>query len=298
MPQLYQEFVTEHQGSKWVEVLGARMHYVEVGDPDGEVILLGHGAPTNAFLWRNILLELAAPGRRVIAFDLIGFGRSDHPDLDYSFETHSAYMDGFIQELDLRDVHLVLHDISGQAGFGYAAANPENVASLASLEVLYRSFTGIDEMGPLIGPLFQQLQTPGVGEALMIDQNLAVEGNLDLGTATDLDPAVKDTYAWFFTDPESRDVNLEFALSTPIAGEPAAAAAFVDSYAAWLSTSDVPKLVFRPSDGLVPPGQVETATEFNNVTVVDVPGSGHFGQEDVPEVIAEQLNAFYETLGI
>ncbi len=298
LPDAYQTFIADSGGSKWVDVDGSKMHYVDVGDPTGDIILLGHGAPTNAFLWRDVMDNLATPGRRVIAFDLIGFGRSDHPDLNYSFETHSRYMAGFIEALGLEDVHLVLHDISAQAGFGYAAAHPDNVASITSFEALYRSFASFEEMGPLIGTLFQQLQTPGVGQELMIEQNLAVTGNLDLGTATDLDPAIKDVYGWFFTDPASRDVNLEFALSTPIAGEPVDAAAFVDEYSAWLAVSDVPKLVLRPDAGLVPAVQYETAATLPAVTVVDLVGAGHFAQEDGPDQVAAALNSFFQSLGV
>lgn len=298
-PEPYQDFITSVGGSKWVDVKGSAMHYVEVGDPDGEVILLGHGAPTNAYLWRDVITELEQPGRRIIAFDLIGFGRSDHPDVDYTFETHAEYMTGFIDALELEDVNLVLHDVSGQAGFGYAAANPDNVASIASFEVLYRSFESFDEMGPFAGPLFEQVRQPGVGEKIVIEDNIPIAQNLDAGTATELDPEVRDVYASFFADPESRDVNLDFIRDTPVGGEPASGAAFVDNYAEWLTNStNTPKLVLAPEMGLVPPVQFETAKTLPNVEVGMIEGSGHFAQEDNPTLVAKQLNDFYESSGV
>lgn len=298
-PEAYQTFISDNGGSKWVDVNGSDMHYVEIGDPDGEVVLLGHGAPTNAFLWRDVMTDLAKPGRRVIAFDLIGFGRSDHPDVDYTFATHADYMTGFIEALELEDVNLVLHDVSGQAGFAYAAENPNNVRSIASFEVLYRSFTSFEEMGPFAGPLFQQVKQPEVGEKLIVEDNLPVVQNLDAGTATEMAPEVKEVYGSFFEDPESRDVNLDFIRDTPVGGEPVDGAAFVDNYAEWLrSSTTTPKLFLSPEMGLVPLVQFETAKTLPNVEFGTIEKSGHFAQEDNPASIAKQLNEFYETSGV
>ena len=82
--------------SRFVEVLGSKMHYVEQGE--GNPILFLHGNPTSSYLWRNII-PFAAEHGRAIAVDLIGMGRSDKPDLEYRFVDHARYVDGFIERV-------------------------------------------------------------------------------------------------------------------------------------------------------------------------------------------------------
>ena len=93
--------------SKYIDVLGSRMHYVEEGS--GDPVLFLHGNPTSSYLWRNIIPHISPIGR-CIAPDLIGMGKSDKPDLDYGFFDHSRYVDGFIDALGLGNMTLVIHD--------------------------------------------------------------------------------------------------------------------------------------------------------------------------------------------
>lgn len=89
--------------SRFATVHGAQMHYVEQGA--GEPILLLHGNPTSSYLWRNVIPYLS-PSGRVIAVDNIGFGKSDKPDLAYSFADHARYIDGFVDALGLTNITL------------------------------------------------------------------------------------------------------------------------------------------------------------------------------------------------
>ncbi len=66
--------------AKYVEVLGSKIHYIDVGT--GDPILFLHGNPTSSYLWRNIIPHVV-PAGRCIAMDLIGMGKSDKPDLEY-----------------------------------------------------------------------------------------------------------------------------------------------------------------------------------------------------------------------
>ena len=79
--------------SKYVEIHGSKMHYVDEGS--GDPILFLHGNPTSSYLWRNII-PYAVPHGRCIAPDLIGMGKSDKPDLSYRFSDHYKYIKGFI----------------------------------------------------------------------------------------------------------------------------------------------------------------------------------------------------------
>ncbi|MEE9280781.1 MAG: alpha/beta fold hydrolase, partial [Myxococcota bacterium] len=83
----------------YVKVLGSRLHYVDEGA--GSPILMLHGNPTSSYLWRNVIPHLTARGR-VLALDLIGMGKSDKPDIDYTYADHIRYVQGFIEALELR----------------------------------------------------------------------------------------------------------------------------------------------------------------------------------------------------
>ena len=145
--------------SKFVEVLGSKLHYVEdgVGDP----ILFLHGNPTSSYLWRNVMPHLS-PGARCIAMDLIGMGQSDKPDLEYRFVDHARYVDGFIAALGLERVTLVIHDWGSALGFHHARRHEANVKGIAFMEAVMRPVTW-EEWPHTVRPLFQSFRTPDVG---------------------------------------------------------------------------------------------------------------------------------------
>ena len=93
--------------SRYVEVHGSKIHYVEEGS--GDPVLFLHGQPTSSYLWRNVIPHLS-PVARAIAMDNIGFGKSDKPDIEYRFVDHAKYVEGFIEVMGLKNVTLVIHD--------------------------------------------------------------------------------------------------------------------------------------------------------------------------------------------
>src|SRR5258705_12192099 len=99
--------------SKFTKVRGFNIHYVEQGQ--GEPILFLHGNPTSSYLWRNIIPAVAnGSGRRAIAVDLLGFGKSEKPDgIEYSLKLHAEIVSGVIQNLNLKNLILVADDWGG-----------------------------------------------------------------------------------------------------------------------------------------------------------------------------------------
>jgi haloalkane dehalogenase len=89
-----------------------RLHYVDEGPRDGAPVLLMHGEPSWAYLYRKIIPALAAKGHRVLAPDLIGFGRSDKPAAraDYTYARHLAWTSDWFTGLDLTGVTLFCQD--------------------------------------------------------------------------------------------------------------------------------------------------------------------------------------------
>ncbi|MHA7900945.1 MAG: haloalkane dehalogenase [Henriciella sp.] len=131
----------------YLEVEGYRIHYVDEGPRDGEIILLMHGQPSWSYLYRHMIPPLAEAGYRVIAPDLIGFGKSDKPlqQSDHSYQMHNDVMTAFARELDLQGVTLFAQDWGGLIGLRMVAAEPDRYARVML------SNTGLPAAGGLQG---------------------------------------------------------------------------------------------------------------------------------------------------
>jgi pimeloyl-ACP methyl ester carboxylesterase len=104
--------------SHYVDVDGARMHYIDEGV--GETILCVHGNPTWSFAWRNFVKQLSSK-YRVIAVDHIGCGFSDKPqEYPYTLRQHISNLERLLQTLDLQKITLIAHDWGGAIGMGAA----------------------------------------------------------------------------------------------------------------------------------------------------------------------------------
>lgn len=108
-----------------------RVHYVDEGPQDTDPILMLHGEPSWSYLYRFMIPPCAA-GHRVIAPDLVGFGKSDKPAAitDYSYQAHMDWMKAFIEALDLRRITLVCQDWGSLIGLRLAAENEERFARI------------------------------------------------------------------------------------------------------------------------------------------------------------------------
>ena len=117
----------------YVEIDGLRMHYVDEGPRDAAPVLLLHGEPSWSYLYRKMIPPLAAVGHRVIAPDLIGFGKSDKPvsRSNYSYAGHVAWMAAFLEALDLRDITLFCQDWGSLIGLRVAAEHEQRFARIA-----------------------------------------------------------------------------------------------------------------------------------------------------------------------
>jgi len=110
--------------------LSGRMSYVDHGPRDGRPVLLLHGNPSWSFLWRDLILKLAARGRRVIAPDHVGMGLSARPDRFLRLADRIADVEALIAHLGLKEFDLGVHDWGGAIGFGVAGRRPERVGKI------------------------------------------------------------------------------------------------------------------------------------------------------------------------
>jgi haloalkane dehalogenase len=142
-------------------VLGSHMAYRESGPPGAPVTLFLHGNPTSSFIWRDIIPHVAKVAR-CVAPDLIGFGQSGKPDIDYGFADQVRYLDAFIEGAGIRSVYLVAQDWGTALAFHLAARRPDFVRGLAFMEFI-RPMAGWEEFHQReeARALFQRFRTPG-----------------------------------------------------------------------------------------------------------------------------------------
>ncbi len=109
-----------------------RMHYLDEGPDDGPPIVLLHGEPTWSYLYRTMIPPLADAGNRVLAPDLIGFGRSDKPSRieDYTYQRHVEWVTSWFERLNLKDVTLFVQDWGSLIGLRIAAEQGDRIARL------------------------------------------------------------------------------------------------------------------------------------------------------------------------
>lgn len=110
-----------------------RVHYVDEGPRDAPVVLMMHGEPSWSYLYRQMIGPVVAAGYRVVAPDLIGFGKSDKParKSDYSYARHVAWMQLWLEQLDLTRITLACQDWGSLIGLRLLAAMPERFAAVA-----------------------------------------------------------------------------------------------------------------------------------------------------------------------
>jgi haloalkane dehalogenase len=282
---------------QFAEVNGKRIAYLEAGA--GDPIVLLHGNPTSSFLWRNIIPELEGSGR-VIAPDLIGQGDSEKlPTSEgadrYSFEIAFDYLDGLLREIDAnQNITLVIHDWGSGLGFHWARLSPESVKGIAYMEAIVMPMTWEDWPESARG-IFQGFRSPK-GEDLVLERNMFVEAVLPSSIIRDLSDEEMAAYRAPFDSPEHRQPTLNWPRQIPINGEPLHMVELVDAYAAFMASTDIPKLFINADPGSILVGkQRQFCRTWPNQTEVTVKGL-HFVQEDSPQEIGQAVAAWHAGL--
>jgi haloalkane dehalogenase len=261
---------------------GLRMHYVEEGT--GEPVLLLHGEPSWAFLYRKLITPLAGVAR-VVAPDYFGFGRSDKPTRieDYSYDFHYASIERLADELDLRAATVVVQDWGGPIGLRLAVERPERVGRLVILN------TGIGA-GRAPSPEWLRFRAfmRRVGDEIVPGQLVR------LSCVTELAEEVVEAYNAPFPTPESKAGVVAFPELVPTEADHPSAPKMLEVRAA-LERWERPTLVlFSDSDPIFSPAAAERlAARIPGAGPAEiVAGAGHFLQEEKGEEIAERIVRF------
>ena len=266
----------------YLELDGLRLHYVDEGA--GDAVLLLHGEPTWAYLYRKMIPLLAAVAR-VLAPDHLGFGRSDKPTRvdDYSYDLHYGAIERLVLELDLRSTTVVVQDWGGPIGLRIAVEHPDRVSRLVILN------TGI---GAGRAPSPEWLRFRGfvrrVGTALVPGQLVRIS------CVNELDEGVVEAYNAPFPTPESKAGVLAFPELVPTELEHPSAARMLEVREALREWHKPALVLFSDSDPIFTPAAAERlAARIPGAGPAEiVAGAGHFLQEERGEEIAERILRF------
>ncbi len=267
----------------WLDHDGLRMHYVDEGA--GDPVLLLHGEPTWSFLWRKIVPAVTAAGRRAVAPDLLGFGRSDKPTDPgwYSYDRHVDSIVRLVSELDLRNLVLVVHDWGGPIGLRVAVEHAERVDRLVILD------TGVVGGARMSEPWLRfRDAVRHVGGALDIGRLVAA------GTARGLADDVRAAYDAPFPTPESKAGAVAFPELVPTEDDHPSAAAMIRVRDALRSWEKPALVVWGADDAVLPPRVGERFLELipGAARLELVENASHFLQEDAPDDVAAHVAGF------
>ncbi|WP_296615332.1 haloalkane dehalogenase [Sphingomonas sp.] len=253
-----------------------RIHYVDEGPRDAAPILLMHGEPSWSYLYRKFVPILVARGHRVIAPDLIGFGKSDKPAArsDYTYERHVAWMSDWLAALDLTDITLFCQDWGGLIGLRLVAAFPDRFARLI-----------VSNTGLPVG----SGSSEGFDAWLAFSQNVPqfpVGFIVNGGTTRDLTAAEIAAYDAPFPDETYKEGARQFPTLVPITPDHPSVA---ENRTAWavLERFERPVLTaFGDKDAVTKGGErafIDRIPGARGQPHRIIAGGGHFIQEDAPE---------------
>ena len=270
-----------------LSVLDSSMAYREAGSPGDPVALFLHGNPTSSYIWRNIM-PLVAPVAHCIAPDLIGFGQSGKPGIEYRFADQVRYLDAFLANAGTSSAFVIAHDWGSALAFHLAARRPEFIRGLAFMEFIWPMPTW-EDFHPAGRETFQKFRTPGIGEQMILEDNAFIERVLPGAIIRKLTDEEMAIYRAPFSTPESRVPTWRFPNELPIAGKPADVYSTIEDAHAALSRSSYPKLLFAGDPGvLVSPLFADRfAKKLNNCRVLHIGPGLHYLQEDHPEAIGK-----------
>lgn len=277
-------------------VLDSVMAYRDAGSPNSPTVLFLHGNPTSSYIWRNII-PLVEPVGHCIAPDLIGFGQSGKPDIEYRFFDHVRYLDTFLDKAGISSAYIVAQDWGTALAFHLAARRPEFVRALAFMEFI-RPMPTWDEFHPSAVETFKNFRTPGVGEKMILDENAFVERVLPGATVRKLTEEEMVVYRAPFPTRESRRPTWRFPNDLPIAGQPADVYSVIEEAHRALAQSSYPKLLFVGDPGaLVSPAFAESfASGLKSCRLVHIGPGIHYLQEDNPKAIGSALHEWLSEL--
>ena len=279
----------------YTEVKGSKLHYIDEGKATAShTFVLLHGNPTSSYIWRNIVGHLSPLGR-VVAPDLIGMGKSDKPDIDYTYADHIAYIDGFLENLGIdENIIFVVQDWGSGIGLHYAHRYPERIGGLVLLEAITRPIEWSDA-NFIERFIFKRFRHPTKGPKMNGKNNFFVKRFLPMMTRRKLTNAEKAHYAAPYPTVESRKAVWVWPTQIAISGQPAFSHDTIAAYGEWLPTAPMPKLLFHAKPGMIikPKEAAQIKATWENLETIDLGKGKHYLQETYPHEIGRGIANWY-----
>ena len=270
---------------RYAELDGLRVARVDEGD--GAPVVFFHGEPTWSYLWRKVIPPVLESGRRCVAPDLAGFGRSDKPlDLDwYTYDRHTELMTALLDELDINGATAVVHDWGGPIGLRVAVENPDLFDRIVIMDS--GLFTGRQRMSDAWNAF---------RDFVARTEDLPVSLLVRRACLTDPGDAVAAAYDAPFPTAESKAGPRSFPLILPTSPEMAGSAAG-ERVARALHEDERPMLcLWADSDPIL---SLETGRRFAAAIGAPEPeiieGASHFLQEDRGAEIGARIAAWLDS---
>jgi haloalkane dehalogenase len=272
-----------------VQVDGHWLHYLDEGPREAPALLLLHGNPTWSFYWRELARGLR-DGYRVVAPDHLGCGLSDKPqDWPYRLSGHIDNVERLVDELDLRDLTLGVHDWGGAIGMGFAARQPERVARLVVFNTAaFRSQT--------LPRRIAACRIPGFGALAVRGVNAFARAATFMATERGLRGAVREGYLAPYGSWRERIALLRFVQDIPLEPGHPSWSTLLEIEEALPSFRDRPMLiVWGERDWCFTPSfRDEWQRRFPEAEVHRLPDAGHYVVEDAADRVLELVRAFLE----
>jgi haloalkane dehalogenase len=278
--------------SHFVEVNGAKMHYIEegIGDP----ILFLHGMPTSSYLWRNII-PFVAPLGRCIAVDLIGMGKSDKPEIAYTIEDHIKYIEKFIEVMKLKRITFVMHGWGSIIGLTYAVNHQANCKGLVFYEGYLRAHNDDDYSLPYQEQI-HLLQAQMNSSDIINNTTFFIDKILPQGMMRPLTEEEMSHYrAPFLKQGSGRPLQQYLQEMLPKSGK-SNIDKLIDDYAVKLTKSQLPKLMLYSIPGFITTMATAIWAKENlpNLEVVEIGEELHFAQESNPALMGETISVWLQ----
>ena len=261
-----------------------RLHYIDEGPRDGQVVLLMHGEPSWCYLYRKMIPGIVAAGHRAIAPDLIGFGRSDKPaaQADYTYARHVGWIASLVEQLDLRGITMFGQDWGSLVGLRVAAEHDDRFARI----VIGNGGLPTGDRPPT--DAFMRWQKFSQSAPV-----LNIGGLIQGGTATTLADDVVAAYDAPFPDDSYKAGARIFPMLVPTRPDDPAAEANRRAWQVYERWQKPFLTAFSDSDPITKGGErvlqsrIPGAAGQPHVTIA---GAGHFLQEDKGEDLARVVN--------
>lgn len=278
--------------SHYVDINGAKLHYIKEGE--GDPILFLHGVPASSYVWRNVIPHLATLGC-CIAPDLMGFGKSDKPAIEYTITDHIRYLDKFIESLKLDKLIIVMHGWGSILGFHYAMRHPEKCKGLVFYEAYLRPLANDDISLPYQEQVLSWQEQDNINDLIMNGVHF-VDKVLPQSVMRQLSETELNYYRGPFKSKGSGKPLFQYLNELPNAGNKNTVSHIIAEYSKKLTQSSLPKLMLYSVPGFITTMATVVWAKNNlpHLEMVEIGEELHYAQESDPALMGETISVWLQ----